>query len=205
MKREIDYIQIENALGGNQDWFRDPFMHGGGCAAVTACDLCIYLARERKLTRLYPFHVGQLTKQDYIEFSKIMKPYLRPRWQGIDTLDIYLTGIRRYWETAGCQEVEADGLYGTASVEEAKEAVRRQIDQGLPIPYLLLKHTNPIFEDYLWHWFNLAGYEELDGEFRVKAVTYGNYQWLDLKKLWNTGVEKKGGMILVSARDSVNI
>ena len=30
----------------------------------------------------------------------------------------------------------------------------------------------------------------------VKAVTYGNYEWLDLKELWDTGYEKKGGLIL---------
>ena len=34
MKKELDYIQVEEALGGNQDWFTAPFMKGGGCAAV---------------------------------------------------------------------------------------------------------------------------------------------------------------------------
>ena len=44
MKNELDYIQIEDGLGGNQDWFPEWDMYHGGCAAVTACDLCIYLA-----------------------------------------------------------------------------------------------------------------------------------------------------------------
>ena len=47
MKKELDYIQVDDALGGNQDWFWDPFMKGGGCAAVTACDVCIYLQDKR--------------------------------------------------------------------------------------------------------------------------------------------------------------
>ncbi|MCI8597528.1 MAG: hypothetical protein HFJ10_03655 [Lachnospiraceae bacterium] len=198
MKKEISYIQIENAIGGNQDWFLDPFMHGGGCGAVTACDICIYLARERGLHSLYPFDAKQLTKKDYVHFSKRMKPFLHPRWQGIDTLDLYLSGIRAYWESVGCDKLEANGLLGTVSVEEAETAVRRQIDEGMPIPYLLLKHESPSFRDYVWHWFNLTGYEESGGEFYVKAVTYGEFQWLNLKELWDTGYEKKGGMILVN-------
>lgn len=34
MKQELDYIRIDGALGGNQDWFTASFMKGGGCAAV---------------------------------------------------------------------------------------------------------------------------------------------------------------------------
>ena len=51
MKKELDYISVEGSPGGNQDWFLDPFMKGGGCAAVTACDLCIYFAARRGLSR----------------------------------------------------------------------------------------------------------------------------------------------------------
>ena len=48
----------------------------------------------------------------------------------------------------------------------------------------------------MWRWFLLIGYKEYDDTIMVKAVTYGNYEWLDLKELWNTGHEKKGGLIL---------
>ena len=30
MKQELDYIRIDGALGGNQDWFTASFMKGGG-------------------------------------------------------------------------------------------------------------------------------------------------------------------------------
>lgn len=196
MKKELDYIRVDEALGGNQDWFLDPFMKGGGCAAVTACDLCIYFARQG-LKELYPYDAKKPGKEDYIRFSKQMKPYLRPRWQGIDTLDIYLEGIRSYWEDVGCKALAAEGLSGTEPYEAAREAVRRQIDKGLPIPFLLLHHREPSLKDYVWHWFNLAGYEEFQEKFFVKAVTYGEMEWLDLQKLWDTGFERKGGMILL--------
>ena len=43
MQKELDYFTIEHSYGGNQDWFWDPMMKIGGCAALTACDSCIYL------------------------------------------------------------------------------------------------------------------------------------------------------------------
>lgn len=196
MRKELDYVRIGDAIGGNQDWFLDPFMRGGGCAAVTACDLNIYLAGQKGLRELYPYNALQPTKEEYIRFSRRMKPYLYPRWRGIDTLDIYLSGIRSYWEDAGCTQLTAEGLEGTREEAAARDAIRLQIDRGMPVPYLLLRHKNPAFRDYVWHWFNLAGYEEFDGSFYVKAVTYGEHQWLDLGALWDTGESPKGGLIL---------
>lgn len=198
MKKELDYIRIDGALGGNQDWFSDPFMKGGGCAAVTACDLCIYFAKERGVKGLYPYDTERLNKEDYIQFSKIMKPYLRPRWTGIDTLDIYLDGIRSYWKDMDCEAFTAEGFPGTECLDKAKQAIKRQIDLGFPIPFLTLHHKNPGLKDYVWHWFILAGYEEYEEEFFVKAVTYGELEWLNLKELWDTGFERKGGMILLA-------
>lgn len=200
MKKELDYIQVDDALGGNQDWFWDPFMKGGGCAAVTACDVCIYLQDKRGIEGLYPYNAEHPAREDYIRFSKRMKPYLHPRWQGIDTLDIYLDGIRAYWKDAGCEILAADGFPGTGSVKEAEQLLKQQIDGGYPVPFLLLHHKNPALKDYVWHWFNLAGYEAAEEAFRVKAVTYGEAEWLDFAELWETGFEKKGGMILLRIR-----
>ena len=54
MKKELDYFRIGNSYGGNQDWFLDFMMKIGGCAALTACDSCIYLDLY-KGTELYPY------------------------------------------------------------------------------------------------------------------------------------------------------
>ena len=45
-------------------------------------------------------------------------------------------------------------------------------------------------------WFLINGYEERDDTLMVKAVTYSSYQWLDLRRLWDTGYANKGGLIL---------
>ena len=48
--KELNYFIIDGAIGWNQDWFKEWWMNKGGCAAVTACDLCLYLAREKQIT-----------------------------------------------------------------------------------------------------------------------------------------------------------
>ena len=53
-------------------------------------------------------------------------------------------------------------------------------------------------KDYVWHWFLINGYDRPDGteDIRVKAVTFSGYQWLDLRKLWDTGYVDRGGAVL---------
>ena len=197
MKKELNYFTVDGGLGWNQHWFRDKAMYFGGCAAVTACDLCIYLAREKGLLALYPFAADQLTRNDYIALSKIVKPYLRPRLGGIDTLQLYSSGIRKFWEDRGVSFLELVEVPGTAPWKEARELILTQIDSGMLVPYLLLFHRNRAWKDFHWHWFNLAGYEIRKSHSLVKAVTYGGYRWLDLKELWETGYERKGGFISI--------
>lgn len=195
MKRELDYIYIDNCIGGNQDWLPEFDMNRGGCAAVTACDLCMYLAKLDNFENLYKFK--DWTRENFINFASIMKPYLTPRYHGIDYLEIYLCGLGDYWRSVNYNIRRLEGLAGSASFNFALEAVKSQIDLNLPIPYLMLNHADNKFEDFEWHWFMLAGYDELDDNILVKAVTYGEVTWLDFKALWNTGCERRGGLIKV--------
>lgn len=196
MKKELAYFQIEGAYGGNQDWFYDPMMHLGGCAAVTACDICIYLARLGR-RELYPFDAEDLSRRDYIRFSRIMKPYLRPRMSGIDRLEIYTEGFGSYLNDAKAEGLCFEEFPGFRPEADAMEAVRLQIDSNLPAAFLLLRHQAQAFSDYVWHWFLLTGYDWQEESFLVKAVTYGEYQWLDFRRLWDTGFDEKGGMVLI--------
>ena len=84
-----------------------------------------------------------------------------------------------------------DPWSGDKTAEETKDVIKAQIDAGWPIPHLVLHHNNPNFKFYDWHWFLLTGYTEFDGDFMVKAVTYGSWRWLDFDGLWNTGSPQK--------------
>lgn len=200
MKKELEYFHIEDSYGGNQDWFTDYMMNRGGCGALTACDTCLYLNLHQGKSHLYPLQES-LNKDSYMKFGAIMKPYLEPRRGGIDTLDLFMEGFQAYLQDIGDQEMSMTGFSGEESVEAAKKKIEERIEEGFPVPYLNLLHKNPIFKEYEWHWFLLTGYEKTDEQFLVKAVTYGKSEWLDFKNLWDTGHDKKGGIVLYSWKE----
>lgn len=196
MKRQLNYFMIDGGVGGNQDWFTNYMMNKGGCGAATACDSCIYLARERGMTNLYPFDKDRLTGGDYVAFSQIMKPYISPRPGGVAKLSLYMNGMQEYLEAQGTH-LPMEGMSGEVPFQTAREAVRAQIDAGLPIPYLLLYHKDrKKFADFLWHWFLLIGYQEKEDDLMVTAATYGEATDFSLREMWDTGHRQKGGIIL---------
>ena len=196
MKHELPHFQIGESYGGNQDWFPTFMMRIGGCGAETACDSSIYFALHRGLTGIAPENAAEITKDAYIRFAYEMKPYLSPRMSGIDRLDIYMEGYAQYLKDRGETHLTMEPLDGKEPYETAQAAVRTQIDQGYPIPTLILNHRSKALNDYVWHWFLINGYDDTEGSFLVKAVTYSKYEWLDFQQLWNTGHERRGGLVL---------
>ena len=196
MKHELPHFQIDDSYGGNQDWFPTFMMRIGGCGAETACDSSIYFALHRGLAGIAPENAASITKDAYIRFAYEMKPYLSPRMSGIDRLDIYMDGYAKYLKDRGEVRLTMEPLDGKEPYETAQAAVRRQIDQGYPIPTLILNHRSKALNDYVWHWFLINGYDDTEGSFLVKAVTYSKYEWLDFQQLWNTGHERRGGLVL---------
>lgn len=202
-KKQLDYFSIEGGVGGNQEWFRNVVMYMGGCAAATACDSCIYFALQNGWKQLYPYDVGHLTKEDYIQFGMKMKPYIRPRVGGVKKLSMYIEGFGNYLKNFASEEIDLtmQEFSGKRKVEEARQVIRQQIDAGFPIPYLMLRHKNPEFKDFVWHWFLCYGYEETEEDFRITVATYGEATTFSLKEIWETGCEEKGGLILYGRRE----
>lgn len=207
----LDYFSIEGSFGGNQDWLTNVVMHIGGCGAATACDSCIYFAKYLGMESLYPYDIHKLTRDDYKRFSQMMKPYIRPRAGGVRKLEWYMEGFRKYLddvnkkENSGQIEIQMEGFAGSNSYKDSARVIRRQIDAGIPVPYLMLKHQNEAkFKDFIWHWFLVVGYKETEEGVQIIAATYGERVTLPLKELWNTGYEEKGGMIIYHCQTSGN-
>ena len=198
MKNELPYFNVGSAYGGAQDWCHTHWMKIGGCAAITACDCSIYFELYKAKAGLYPHDIQNISKANYVDFAYVMEPYLKPRWAGIDRLDIYIDGFSSFLRDHGVTDITLAPWDGENSLAATKETIKKQIDEGWLIPCLTLKHGHPSMDDYVWHWYILSGYEEYDGTFMVKVVTYGTYRWLDLDMLWNTGYDRKGGLILFS-------
>ncbi len=197
MKNELNYYTIGDSFGGNQDWFTTFPMRLGGCAAATACDASIVLARNYNILNIYPYKKESIEKQDYIEFSNEMKSYLKPRLQGINRIELFQEGYKEYLKEHSIENISVSGFKADQSLELAQEFIIKQIDQGMPIPYLLLRHRNVLFKHMTWHWFLVIGYEEEDGRFYIQVATYGKKQKFELKTFWDTGFSQKGGMVQI--------
>ena len=197
---ELGYFEVDGAIGGNQDGFSNVVMHIGGCAAAAACDSCIYFAKHFGNTGWYPFDVEHLTQEDYVRFSQMMKPYIKPRVGGVKNPEWFVEGFYRYLKDhfyPGRPVLRMEVVRGEASQDQAWEALKSRIDQGLPVPFLLLRHHNrEVFEDYIWHWFMVIGYEESKEDLLVQTATYGEKKTFSFAELWNTGFEERGGMVL---------
>lgn len=149
---------------------------------------------------LYPFDINNLTREDYKKFGAIMKPYLSPRMTGIDRLDIFVDGFGAYLKDRGESRITMTEFSGTETFESARETIMSQIDKGFPVPMLMLNHKNKKYKDYDWHWFIVNGYKYDSKSFYIKAVTYSEFEWIDLAEFWDTGYDRKGGLVLFDAR-----
>lgn len=197
---EVSYFEIDGVVGGNQDWFSNVVMHIGGCAAAAACDSCIYFAKRFGNTGWYPFDEKRLEKQDYIAFSQRMKPFIKPRVGGVKKLEWFIEGFSNYLEQhpePSRPKLVMTPVHGEETVEYAEKLLKDRIDHGYPVPFLLLRHEKKeIFQDYIWHWFMVIGYEQSGNKCYVQTATYGEKKRFLFKELWNTGYEEKGGMVL---------
>ena len=197
MLMKIPYFNIEGTPGGNQEWFRDFWMHLGGCGALAACDLCVCLANNKGLRSALPFPADELTKDNYVRFGMIMKPYIRPRMGGVTKLSYFTDGCGAYLNRHGYQ-AEFRTLSGDKSYEEAKTFLKDSISNDLPVAYLNLSHRNPALKDLWWHWFSVTGYEESEERIKIFFHTYGEELSVDFEDLWKGALKPKGGMAALS-------
>ena len=112
MKVELPYFNVEKDFGGDQHKLDRFIMRKGGCAAVTACDCCIYFELYKNLRGLYPYDVKNISYKNYRQFSEIMTPYLHPRMGGIDKLETYIDGFKKVFNIWGLPEwyVDKNGM-----------------------------------------------------------------------------------------------
>ena len=200
MKQELEYFHVGRRIGGNQDIIIDPVLHYAGCAAIAASESSIFFALHFNRTKLCPNVKERWGYFEYLRFLKQMKPFLYPREGGISRLDLFVEGYSKYLAQVGETGLAMTEFSACREEREAREAIRGQIDRGYLIPFLLLKTQHKCLKDFFWHWFLLTGYEEEGEEFRVRLTSYGEHKWFDLRTLWDTGFEEKGGMILYNLK-----
>lgn len=201
-RKTLEHFYIDDSYGGNQDWFRSFMMRLGGCAAETACDSSLFFALHRDIEGIYPFDKNNLSKDAYVDFAHRMEKYLWPRMSGVNRIDIFIEGYGNYLRDCGVERIGMRAFPGSEPYEKAAEALMRQIDAGYPVPTLVLNHKDKSMKDYVWHWFLINGYEKQNesDDLLIRTVTYSEYQWISLKRLWDTGHDMKGGFVLYDVK-----
>ena len=194
---ELKFIDIAGGYGADQNQLATSFQRLGGCGAVTAADASIWLSRQFPALRgLYTGPDGALSQEEYQAFFETIKPYLHPRIGGIARLKQYTDGFRDYAASRGVA-LAFDTLKGGAPLAQAEAFLRRAIDQGLCVAFLLLLHQDPALEELTWHWFLLTGYEETEEGLQVIFATWGKRHRLSFARLWDTGHPGQGGMVVI--------
>ena len=62
-----------------------------------------------------------LTKEEYIQFSMKMKPYIRPRVGGVKKLSMFIEGFEKYLRDCGDTRLKMSGFDGSHTFAEAAD------------------------------------------------------------------------------------
>ncbi len=193
MIHELPILTIDNYYGGDQHWFRHPMMKLGGCSTVCGCHLAAELALRFDLPALYPYDSNSITKAQFNKFAKEMFKYIYPTRRGMPETRLFADGFTKYAASVGTA-VSYASLDGGEPVEAAESFLRKMLDGGHSVQYLLLEHAAPDIDDIEWHWFTVTGYDDTDG-FDILFSTWGERRQLPLAHLWDTAKAEKGGLI----------
>lgn len=147
---------------------------------------------------LYPGNPDCISKQEFSAFADLMFPYVHPGIGGLTDVNLYAQMLRGYASSCGADAV-VDTLSGEAPAKEAEQFIRAAVDGGRPVSYLMLRHKNPRFDDFEWHWFSVTGYRQTPAGLTVSAGTYGKRYELPLEEAWQTGFVWKGGLAALRA------
>lgn len=199
MKRELDFFLVDGMhYGGDQNWGRHLIMRMGGCSTVTACELSVCLAQSDDTLRgLLPFDPASISKEDFLAFFEEVFQFIHPGVYGLTDVCKYAGKFREFALSRGI-DLKLEVLPGSADREEAARFIRRNIDSGRPVAYLMLKHADPAFDEFEWHWFTVTGYEDTDAAMILTVATYGKKFTMPFDDAWATGHRWKGGIAAVS-------
>jgi len=198
MKQEIPFLDISGKYGGNQYVFTHLLMKRGGCSTICACHASILLAcQDPSRADLSPIRQLTMRQSEFDAFAADMFRFVYPGERGVPATDLFAQAYLAYAREKGVP-VRIEQLQGSESYAAAEAFIRRMIDDGYTVQYLLLRHQSPSLQQIQWHWFTVTGYDDHDGQgFDILFSTFGQRQVASLSLLWDTGMEEKGGLLAI--------
>lgn len=193
MKKELPFISVAGHYGGDQYKYPLFRMRLGGCSTVCACHAATLIAcRDPERRALSPLKSLRVTRRDFNDFSRDMFKYVHPGFRGMPETAIFRRSFDSYAQSVGCS-ADYSELQGSASFEEALSFIETAVGSDEYVQYLLLNHQNKKFDEIEWHWFTITAIDGTD----ITFSSFGEKCHADLRELWDTGNEEKGGLIIV--------
>ncbi len=203
MLKEVSFIRIDGEYGGDQNFLPERQMIKGGCSAIVAAELGTCLANlDKKHKKLSPLTL-YTSRESFNDYVISIYKYVWPKYRGLPSLDYFIECYDEYLDSVG-HKVCYDRLDETASYKEAELFLKKHIDEGYPIAFLLLHHEHRLVYDITWHWFTLTGYEDTPHGLDVIFSTFGEKCRIPFKILWERGNPERetfdnesGGMLAI--------
>ena len=191
-----DFLKITDKndafYGGAQAWFSDKFSVNGGCGVVSAANILAYLAASaEKYARLYPRN--SLSKQNFTAFMEELCGFVKIRNFFGQPLGVwgekrFEKGVLDYAKSRGVSLSETS-FNGKTS---ASDFIKNALSENLPVAMLIgfnsrLKNVRYVYPSgsalnysFERHWVTITELSENNGNFTVKASSWGAAAEIDL-------------------------
>ncbi len=189
-KLEYKYLLIDNKYyGGNQEWYSNIFHKKAGCGPTTASTITMY---ENKTN---------YSKKEFIELMEEMWNYLTPGLMGLNKIDYFDEGYKKYIKDHILKLKESKILKISKSknnrptINELCEFINDSIKQDHPVAFLNLNNGEETLLDS-WHWVTIVGieYNEIDTLLYANIVDEGLLKTINLG-LWLETTNNEGGFV----------
>ncbi|BCN29471.1 hypothetical protein [Anaeromicropila herbilytica] len=193
----VDNLSKNTSFGGNQAWYHKSWNQKSGCGPTCAANITAYLAHTRKgYEKLYKS--SSMEKSDFLQHMNDLFEYITPGPMGVNTIDKFLIGARKFAEDRGVQlEMKALSVDKSTkklrSREELVNFLEEAFHKDAPIAFLNLSVGE---ETRLqnWHWITITEVEIWDDTIMAIASDEGDLRVFDLL-LWYQTTKMHGGLI----------
>lgn len=172
--------------GGDQHWFRTPFRRLAGCAPTSGANLAAFMRIGTEPDFVTEEGDPVWLMSHFQNLMDAMYEYLKPGFHGFPHSTIYQDHFLKFAADHGVK-LTTTRRKGWPTEDEAFSFVKENIDGGIPVILLVLKHTAQEIEEDTWHWMTITGYSDVRRE--ILLSNYGRRQWMRVDAVFMPGVE----------------
>jgi hypothetical protein len=192
--RDLSLLTFDSgAVGGDQEWYSDPWQKRAGCGPVAASNIIWYLTRSQ-CHGLCPISEGN--REEFIELMKVMFDCVTPTMRGVHSGQLFVTGMKKYMKTSPfCMDAHILKIPRSRTQrpawEHCADFVRSSIELDNPVAFLNLSSGDIEVLDS-WHWVTILEIDPATGHVTISDQSKSND--IDLS-LWLRSTQLGGAFV----------